>query len=322
VGAHAVDRHVAGTGDTDLAAELLGVLDAAFAARSTAQWLDALGARGVVPLIVKGTALAYSLYDEPEHRPRADTDLLIAAGELDAAREAFRELGHAEQPSSGDMRQTMFRRVDAAGADHVYDVHWAIANTPVFAGVLQIAELRERSVPLPRLAPHARTIGDVDALLYACIHRVAHHHDDERLIWLADIHFLLQRMADEQLARFWQLAKEREVVAVCIRSVELAREWFGGERGSARDFLDDAAIARAERSREYLEQRPRRLRILRAELAAEPGWRARARRLRQLAFPPAAYMQARFRTRSRLALPWLYLLRGLKGVARLFRRIT
>src|SRR5438067_6059748 len=61
--------------------------------------LDALAARGVVPLIVKGTALAYSLYDEPEQRPRADTDLLLAAGELDAARDAFRGLGHVEQPS-------------------------------------------------------------------------------------------------------------------------------------------------------------------------------------------------------------------------------
>lgn len=283
--------------------------------------LDALHARGVVPLIVKGTALAYSLYDEPEQRPRADTDLLMDVGELDAARQAFRELGHAEQPSSGDMSQTMFRRVDPAGADHVYDVHWAIANTPVFADVLGVGELRARSVPLPRIGPHARTISDVDALLYACVHRVAHHHDDDRLIWLADVDLLIRRMPDEQLARFWALAKEREVVGVCIRSVERAREEFGGERGRARDFLDEASMARAERSRSYLDRRPRRLGVLRAELAAEHGWRARARRLRQLAFPPASFMQASFRTRSRLALPWLYAYRAARGVARLLRRV-
>lgn len=285
--------------------------------------LDALAARGVVPLIVKGTALAYSLYDEPEQRPRADTDLLLAAGELDAARDAFRALAHVEQPSSGDMSQTMFRRVDAAGADHVYDVHWAIANTPVFADVLRIGELRARSVPLPRIGPHARTIGDADALLYACVHRVAHHHDDERLIWLADIHFLIERMPDDELAKFWTLAKEREVVGVCIRSVERAQEWFGGERGHARGFLDAAAIARAEATRAYLgERHPSRFRVLRTELAGERGWRARARRLRQLAFPPTAFMHAHFRTRSRLALPWLYAFRAARGVARLFRRIT
>lgn len=283
--------------------------------------LAALHERGIVPLIVKGTALAYSLYDEPEQRPRADTDLLLAAEELDAARDAFRELGFAEQPSSGDMSQTSFRRLDAAGADHVYDVHWAIANTPVFADVLRIDELRRRSVPLPRIAAYARTIADADALLYACVHRVAHHYDDERLIWLADIDLLIQRMPDDELARFWELAKEREVVGVCIRSVERAQEAFGGERGRASDFLDAAAIARAEKSRSYLQPNPHRLAVLRAELAGEHGWRARARRLRHLAFPPPSFMREHFRTRSPLALPWLYAYRAARGVARLFRRV-
>jgi len=282
--------------------------------------LDALAGHGVVPLIVKGTALAYSLYEAPELRPRADTDLLLAAEKLGRAREAFLELRYVEQSSSGDMRQTMFRRVDAAGADHVYDVHWAIANTPVFADVLGIDELRARSVPLPRIGAHARTISDIDALLYACVHRIAHHHDDERLIWLADIHFLIERMSDGELARFWALAKEREVVGVCMRSVERAEEWFGGS-GRVREFLDERTIARAEKTRAYLRARPRRLRVLRAELAGERGWRARARRLRQLAFPPASYMRESFRTRSPLALPWLYAYRAARGVVRLFRRV-
>jgi hypothetical protein len=285
--------------------------------------LEALAAHGVVPLIVKGTALAYSLYEAPELRPRADTDLLLTAEELGRAREAFLELGYVEQLSSGDMSQTMFRRVDAAGADHVYDVHWAIANTPVFADVLRIDELRARSVPLPRIGAHARTIADVEALLYACVHRIAHHHDDERLIWLADIHFLIERMSDGELARFWALAKEREVVGVCMRSIARANEAFGdGEHDLASEFLDNAAIARSERTRAYLERDPRRLNVLRAEFGALHGWRARARKLRQLAFPPAPFLQARFGTRSRLALPWLYAFRAARGVARLFRRVT
>jgi len=285
--------------------------------------LEAFAARGVDVLITKGTALAYSLYASPDLRPRADTDLLIDAAQLDAARAVFRELGYAESINSGDMQQTTFRRVDAAGADHVYDLHWALANTPVFADVLGIDELRARSVPLPRIGAHARTLSDVDALLYACVHRVAHHFDDDRLIWLADIHFLRERMSDEEHARFWALAAEREVVGVCMRSIERAREFFGGgERGLAQQFLDAATIARRERTRSYLDARQRRLSVLRAELGALRGWRARARRLRLLAFPPASYMRSRFGARSRLALPWLYAFRAAKGVARLFRRVT
>src|SRR5438477_888635 len=64
--------------------------------------LDALAARGVVPLIVKGTALAYSIYAEPELRPRGDTDLLIDADDIDVVRETLAPMGFRERLTSGD----------------------------------------------------------------------------------------------------------------------------------------------------------------------------------------------------------------------------
>src|SRR5688572_29743832 len=38
--------------------------------------LDVLSAEDIDPILLKGTALAYSLYDSPASRPRIDTDLL------------------------------------------------------------------------------------------------------------------------------------------------------------------------------------------------------------------------------------------------------
>src|SRR5205814_5612402 len=55
--------------------------------------LAALREKRVQPLIVKGTALAYSIYDAPELRPRGDTDLLIDENEIDAVRDALTPLG-------------------------------------------------------------------------------------------------------------------------------------------------------------------------------------------------------------------------------------
>src|SRR6185436_20595414 len=46
--------------------------------------LDAIAARGVVALLLKGTPLAYEIYAAPELRPRGDTDLLITRDSLDA----------------------------------------------------------------------------------------------------------------------------------------------------------------------------------------------------------------------------------------------
>ena len=41
--------------------------------------LESLAQSGIAPLLLKGAALAYSLYPSPALRPRADTDLLIRA---------------------------------------------------------------------------------------------------------------------------------------------------------------------------------------------------------------------------------------------------
>lgn len=288
--------------------------------------LAALHARGVEALILKGAALAYDLYEHPEDRPRTDVDLLIDAASIDAARAAFHDLGADDRLTSGDelgVRQQQFIRTDRFGLEHAYDVHWAIANSAVFADALRFHDLRARAVPLPRIGPHARGLSRVDALLMACIHRVAHHHDSERLVWLYDIHLLRARMSREEHRAFWERAAEGRVVGVCARSIEATDEWLGTTpHDGAGEYLDRETLAREEPSRAYLDREQRRGSVMLAELAALPGWRARLRRLRQLAFPPSQFVLQEFGARTRLALPWLYAWRGARGVARLFRRVA
>jgi Uncharacterised nucleotidyltransferase len=282
--------------------------------------LAALASRKIDVLILKGSALAYEIYDSPELRPRGDTDLLIARESLESTREALVTLGFNEIPSSGDehgLRQTVFTR-----GPHMYDVHWAVANSPVFEGALPFDDLLTRSVALPRISEHARGLSLVDALLLACIHRVAHHHDSERLVWLCDIAFLRDRMTESEHREFWQLAADRRLVGVCARAVELADEWMSRPRRyRAEDYLSPMEVARDEPSRALMNRRITRGRILAANLRALP-WPSRARRLWQLAFPPAAFMRRSFGTRNRVALAWLYVYRGARGLARLFRRVT
>jgi Uncharacterised nucleotidyltransferase len=280
--------------------------------------LAALHARGIDVLITKGSALAYDLYPQPELRPRGDTDLFIAPDDLDSLREAMRAIGAEERTGSGDehgLRQALFKR-----GPHAYDVHWAVANSALFADVIRFGEARSRARALPALSEHARGLSHVDALLLACIHRVAHHHDTERLIWLYDIALLRERMTREEHALFWQLAAERGVVGVCMRSIALADEWCNrAPRFEAHDFLSERQLRAGEPSRAYLDREMTYGRMMLSDLGALP-WRLRMRRLWQLAVPPRAFMRERFPRRGRLALPWLYVYRGARGLARLFRR--
>src|SRR5207237_9649788 len=128
------------------------------------------------------------LYPAPELRPGGDTDLLIAESDGDDVRALMRELGYATQLTSGDtlaVRQQSFSR-----GGHVYDVHWDVCNSPVLRDALPAAEVISRAIVAPRIAANALAPSHVDALLLGCIHRVVHHHDNERLIWLYDIHLL------------------------------------------------------------------------------------------------------------------------------------
>jgi hypothetical protein len=279
---------------------------------------------GVPALILKGTALAYDVYPAPELRPRSDTDLFVAQSDMPRVRAAMLAAGYVERLTSGDelgLRQALFSRADRFGVEHMYDVHWAIANRALFAETLQFEELLVRSIALPRIGGNARGLADTDALLLACLHRVAHHRDSERMIWLYDIHLLRERMSADEHAAFWKLAAERKVVAVCEHSIARAEEAAGNEpRHRAMEHI--GRVPEDEPSRFFLDRDITRGALLQVELRSLPGWGARARRLRQLAFPPPSFMREQFPGRSGLLLPWLYAYRGLRGVARLFRRIA
>src|SRR5262249_27491401 len=56
--------------------------------------LDALAGAGVETILLKGSALAYSLYSAPEARPRYDTDLLLRHDQLDLLRHTMTHLGY------------------------------------------------------------------------------------------------------------------------------------------------------------------------------------------------------------------------------------
>lgn len=278
--------------------------------------LGALAARAIEALLLKGTALAYDVYTAPEHRPRGDVDLLVAREHFAAAVEALRALGFASRLTSGDEHNV--RQVTLTRHGHEYDLHWDVANSPLFASALRFEHLQANAIALPRLGPHARGLSRVDALLLACIHRVAHHHDLERLIWLVDIALLRERMSRDEHARFWRQAADARVVGVCARSIELASEWSGGLQPAAEEFLTAEELTRDESSRAFLDPDLRYAGVMLANLRALP-WPARMQRLWQLAFPPRAFMRQTF---GNGALPWLYLRRGARGVTRLFRRMV
>ena len=282
--------------------------------------LEALHAASVRPIVFKGTALAYTCYPDPSLRPRLDTDLLIRTEDVAATSAVLESIGfHRTVRPIGEhvTHQRTYLRT-TCGVESAFDVHWKIADPQAFADLFPYAELRRAAVPLPALGPHAIAPSEVHALLIACAHRVAHHYDDDTLIFLCDIDVLARRLGSTDWDRVVALAAQKRMRAVTARGLDLARRLLGTPiPDDVHPALDSARGS--ETTAAYLDPGLRRVDILWSDLHALGSWRARVKLLREHIVPTPDFIRRSYGATSTIVLPALYIHRVLRGIGKWFR---
>jgi hypothetical protein len=282
--------------------------------------LDALGRTGVQPVLIKGTPLAYTVYDVPASRSRGDTDLVVPRDALDPVRRAMAALGYtAPHACAGELLfgQLRLEKTDRLGVAHALDVHWRISSQSVFADVLTYDELAHDAVPLPALGPRARAAGALHALLLACLHPVMHHRNTEWIVWLYDVHLLVASLGSDALQQFGDLAVRKGVAAICAHQLAAARSRFGTPAAPGL-MARLAAVREREPSAVYLRHGRRWHHELLWNVRGLLSWTDRLRLVREVLFPPPEYMLTAYCVRSRnlglVLMPALYMHRGVAGI--------
>ena len=260
--------------------------------RETVSVLERFAFADVLPILIKGTPLAYTIYERPESRPRCDTDVVVARREVDAARAVLASLGYTEPNAChGELLgQVRFERRDRLGVEHAFDLHWRISSQSVFADVLTHEELAAHAVPVPALGPHARACGTLHALLIACLHPVMHHRNAESLVWIYDVHLLATSLSAE-LDKFGDLATGKGVAAICAHQLSTARVKFG-TAVPGRLVARLAAVGDRETSVAYLRPGRRWHHEFVSNLRGLLGWKDRLRLVREVLLPRPHYMLA------------------------------
>jgi hypothetical protein len=273
----------------------------------------------VVPVLFKGTALAYTVYDAPHLRPRGDTDVMIRPGDYAGAQRVLSALGYAEPVSCQQLLgQVRFACETAAGVESAIDIHLRISSQTAFADLLTYDELLEGSIAIPSLSSRARAAGHVHALLLACVHPVMHHRNADLIIWCYDIHVLASRLTDRQWLEFVDLARRKQVAEICAGQLGRAAARFGTRLPE--QVIAALAADKGEPTAEYLAAN----RAWRHELASNVrhahGWRQRLRLFRDVLFPDRDYMLRSYGLAPRhwgsLVLPFLHVHRLTKGLLR------
>lgn len=215
-------------------APILGRLTALMAALSLrcqatlsacASILDMLAARGIQPVLLKGPALATTLYPRPDQRPFQDIDLLLRSpAEAGAAGTALRELGYTRcQQDSTEME----------GFHTVYVLPSRSVTVELHTNLLQLGlPLRGdsavwRSCETIRVEGRQVYILSLEwQILHLCVH--LHTHGYGRLIWLKDLDILVRERGDLiAWGDVWRLAEEEGVSLSVRHALATVRDLLG-----------------------------------------------------------------------------------------------
>ncbi|TIX48969.1 nucleotidyltransferase family protein [Alteraurantiacibacter aquimixticola] len=288
--------------------------------------LDRLDEQGIPALVMKGTALAYSVYDRPATRRRGDTDLLVARSDLRKARQVMAAAG-LERISDAHFGQEVWVRDTGIGFVHAIDLHWEVIGSPSLRRLIGHDECFAHAIPLERLAGHARTLDPVLQLLRGAINRELHivhgyiagaqrHHEGDRLIWRMDTHLLAPSLTEGQWRELGRLACERGLAGAILTSLRGAQASFG-------TTLCESAVADLEAAQganpiaDHLAE-TNALARLRADLAALETPEEKLELFRVRVFPSRSQIERRYPEASGWPMPLQHLYRLLSAGLRLF----
>lgn len=166
---------------------------------------------GIEVLVLKGPALALSVYPDPATRPYSDIDLLVDPKDFIRGRDLLEGLGYRcqerrlEGSRNFDCEETFIRQ-EGDSARVEIDLHWDLLK---FSGIKREGKSKDlfsRAVTVKHESLAFHTLDAVDALVQAAMHLTMNHVKNMRLIWIYDIALLAKRLSvpDE-----WKVLQQR-----------------------------------------------------------------------------------------------------------------
>jgi len=201
--------------------------------RQLIEVMDAFNRKRIDTLLIKGPALAWTVYPGPATRPFSDIDLLVRPDQYSKTKETLCQLGYHSQTNRFDTFQEMFNAepfVHSADKMKYFevDVHWSLFQYHGLNRSNCIEEVFQnpKTVETPTL--RFETLDRVNALIYAAFQLILHHPDGMRLTWIGDIALLSQSLVfpDE-----WEVLRQRcsalKLSLAMKEALKLAQIWYG-----------------------------------------------------------------------------------------------
>jgi hypothetical protein len=290
--------------------------------------LRRLAAAGVPVVLLKGAALAESVYENLAVRPVGDFDLLVRHQDMSTALDVLAALGYEPASAEAHAGDALAYENEVAltkpgEAACLLELHWSLFDSPYYQHKMPMDWLWQSALPMQIGPVSTLMLGPEAQVLHLCGHLLLHHGSGGNFspMWLYDVAAVIASYGeridwDEVLERAQAYDLVLPLQRVLLR---VSDEWqvplpigllerlrgLRPSRDEVRVFGQLTAVRRPVAQRFW------------ADLTGIPDWRARVRFAWNNLFPSPLYMQRRYSIPHRLLLPLYYPYRwwlGLCGV--------
>ncbi|WP_339726356.1 nucleotidyltransferase family protein [uncultured Paraglaciecola sp.] len=278
-----------------------------------------------IPFVVlKGFALAHSIYPTPESRTKSDIDIFIDTKYYEQAKQVFSQQGYKNprgwEPTAISNEFSMSKRI-GEGMHVLFDVHTKISNSKVIQNLITFEELSS-SADTASL-PDINLINTPYALVHAIVHMLHHRAmgDKIKLIWYYDIYLLVERFTPVELKQTKQLIILKELVSVFSVGIDLTLGYFDSEKlRELQTWCKQPEIqAHSENKYNVLLSSMSGVNGMLITLNNTPGFRNKWRLIQEIALPPKAEIYNKYGTQTNQPLFWLYFRRIAGGIVKALR---
>ncbi|MHB1318035.1 MAG: nucleotidyltransferase family protein [Anaerolineae bacterium] len=294
------------------------------------QVYDSLAATGAPLLLLKGAALAETLYADAALRRIGDIDLAVHVEWVGPCRDALLGQGYVpfriEERPAGLLVTSNQIQLDPPKPGQVsVELHWHILDVPYYLRRVPMAWFWENTQAQTVAGLSFRVLNAEANVLYLSAH-LALHHAFRGLHSLLDLALLIVRTgAGLNWAKVIEAARRFELISALRETLDhLAEAWPSLPLDEPRRQLATLTPTRMDARLYRLltsESRTPTLQFY-ASLSSIPGLFAKARYVAMHLLPQPAYMRRRYGFRSNWQLPFWYLYRLADGLWRLARTVV
>jgi hypothetical protein len=291
-------------------------------AQQIAEIAACLKSAGIEPVVLKGIALAATVYPVPEWRNMSDIDLLLDRVHIPDAVRLLATLGYQEQDvptwrrSVIELAYRHHPRLEASRPSRVgIELHWVLAPASRSWIATDVNWFRDQTMPVSYVGTTFLGLRPVANLLYLAMHlTVEHGLNCAVLKWLVDIHFLVT--AVKTTADFW------EEVILSAKRIGWSAAVF--EALSAAHYWLDTPVPNSVLTALSSDSEPRLIRLVRARSKPNPSRaynrllhimsldnRMRLKTIVSIILPTPTFMRWRYRLKPAWLWPMSYLYRWL-----------